>query len=251
MDPAAMYEAFDSPADAIVEFLAWLAARHRLPAAPRVLDVGCGPGRLLEPLAALGWSVAACEPEPSFHARAQARGRELRIPVAQAGFGDIAHTDEFDLVLGINGSFAHVGAGAERVDALRRCAAALRPGGLLCLDLPNLLRILFEYAGPLARISEVDGTPVRLERRHAVDYERGLFLTHEEYWVEAPSGAALAHRAAHPYTITVYPDLVAACEEAGLVALETYTSFSAREPEPLGPGRMIVVARLPAAATCV
>src|SRR5688500_17450059 len=114
MDPAALYEAFDSPPDAIVGFLKWLAARHRLPAAPRVLDVGCGPGRLLEPLAALGWCVAACEPDPSFHAHALARGRDLGIPVEQAGFAEIAHANEFDLVLGINGSFAHVAPGAER-----------------------------------------------------------------------------------------------------------------------------------------
>jgi hypothetical protein len=35
-------------------------------------------------------------------------------------------------------------------------------------------------------------------RRHAIDYDRALFLTHEEYWIEADGGAVRAHRATHP-----------------------------------------------------
>jgi hypothetical protein len=135
-------------------------------------------------------------------------------------------------------------AAEERADALARCRRALRPGGVLLLDLPNLLRILKEYGGPAEHRAERDGRPVRLTRRHTVDYQRAAFITHEEYWESDESGTErLVLTMDHPYAITAFPDLAYLIRQAGLEDLRTYTSYSARTPEPLGPGRMIVAAR--------
>jgi SAM-dependent methyltransferase len=245
---ATLYAAFDSEPTSIVEFLAWLVDARGAGGAPaRALDVGCGIGRLLSPLAARGWRVVGLEPDAEYAAYAAARvqavaGAEVRVGgfgEVEAQVGDVA---PFDLVAGINGSFAYLRTPSARAAALAQCRAVLRTGGSLVLDLPNLLRILFEYGGPSVQERELEGRSVRLERRHRVDYGQALFITDEAYLVREAAGARWALRREHPYAITTWPELAHALTVAGFGALRTFTSFAARAPEALGPGRMLIVA---------
>ncbi|MFL5620946.1 MAG: class I SAM-dependent methyltransferase [Gemmatimonadaceae bacterium] len=246
---AALYAAFDTDPTPIVDFLAWLVTSQldRV-AAPRVLDVGCGLGRLLPPLAARGWQVLGLEPDVEYAAHAAARLREVvGAEVRVGGFTDIqARTGDVtpaDLVVGINGSFAYLTTPAARADALGQCRQALRAGGLLVLDLPNLLRILYEYRGPAMDARELDGRMIRLERRHRLDYDNALFITDERYEVREASGIMWELRREHPYAVITWPELSAALRAADFSHLRTFTSFVARVPERLGPGRMLVVAQ--------
>ena len=54
-------------AEAVAAFLAWLAQHRELGPQVRVLDVGCGPGRMFAEFGTLRWSVSATEPNPDFH----------------------------------------------------------------------------------------------------------------------------------------------------------------------------------------
>lgn len=112
---------------------------------------------------------------------AYAAARVQGIPgteVRRGGFVDIracaSDVAPVDLVVAINGSFAYLQTPEERADALAQCREVLRPRGLLVLDLPNLLRILFEYDGAATYERELNGRAVRLERRHRVEYDRAL-----------------------------------------------------------------------------
>ncbi|CAA9298365.1 MAG: hypothetical protein AVDCRST_MAG11-647 [uncultured Gemmatimonadaceae bacterium] len=245
---ATLYAAFDSDPAPVVGFLAWLVgAGGPGPAPARALDVGCGIGRLLTPLAALGWQVVGLEPDAEYAAYAAARARSVAgVEVRTGAFTDVdaqvGAMAPFDLVAGINGSFAYLPTPASRAAALAQCRRVLRPGGLLVLDLPNLLRILFEYGGPAVQEREVDGRVIRLERRHRLDYTRALFVTDEAYVVREATGAQWTSRREHPYAITTWPELAHALAAAGFGTLRTFTSFEARAPEPLGPGRMLIVA---------
>jgi SAM-dependent methyltransferase len=245
---ATLYAAFDSDPAPIVDFLAWLVGAGGAGPAPiRALDVGCGIGRLLAPLAGRGWQVTGLEPDAEYAAYAAERirsvaGAEVRVggfADVEARVGDMA---PFDLVAAINGSFAYLQTQASRADALAQCRRVLRPGGLLVLDLPNLLRILFKYGGPAVQEREVEGRAVRLERRHRIDYTRALFVTDESYVVHEAAGAPWTLRREHAYAITTWPELAHALTAAGFGTLRTFTSFEARAPEPLGPGRMLIVA---------
>ncbi|MGZ8378277.1 MAG: class I SAM-dependent methyltransferase [Gemmatirosa sp.] len=245
---AALYAAFDTDPTHIVEFLAWLLA-PRAPghASARVLDVGCGIGRLLQPLAARGWHVLGLEPDTEYAAYAATRTRALRgAEVRTGGFTDVearaGDAAPFDLVVGINGSFAYLTTPADRASALAQCRRVLRPGGLLVLDLPNFLRILFEYGGPATHDRDVDGRAIRLTRDHRLDYDRALFITDEQYTVREATGTEWGLRREHPYAIVTWPELATALAAAGFGRLRTFTSFAARAPESLGPGRMLVVA---------
>jgi SAM-dependent methyltransferase len=243
--PAELFRAFDGDPKPVTAFLLSLAEGYCLRRSPRVLDIGCGTGRMLPPLAALGWRVTGMEPHPAFRAYAQQLA-PAGAQVRPGGFCDVSADEEFDLIAGINGSFAHLLTAEERVDALSRCWRALVPNGVLLLDLPNLLRILKEYSEPAERRAELGGRTIRLLRRHVVDYDRAAFITYEEYWQAEETGMErLALTLEHSYAVTAYPDLAFLIRQAGFEELRTYASYAARAPERLGPGRMIVAARRP------
>jgi SAM-dependent methyltransferase len=245
----ALYVAFDTDPTPIVEFLAWLLPSYGVDAsAPRVLDVGCGPGRLLAPLADRGWRVRGMEPDPGYRdSAATIAARHPGTSVVGGGFADVGtgrgETAAYDLIVGVNGSFAYVLTPRERSEALHRCRAALRIGGVLFLDLPNMLRILFEYAAPQALARSTDGRHIRLERHHEVDYEKATFTTHERYVVREADGRSWEARREHPYAITTWPEMEHVLSNAGFADLRTYTSYSARSTEALGPGRILIAAR--------
>jgi SAM-dependent methyltransferase len=249
LSAAALYAAFDTDPSPIVEFLVWLMAhRAKGRSVSRVIDVGCGIGRLLPPLATRGWHVLGLEPDAEYAAYAAERTRALEnTDVRIGGFTDIRsltnHIPAADLVVGINGSFAYLPTPVVRADALAQCREALRPGGLLVLDLPNLLRILFEYGGPAIEERAIGNRVIRLERGHRLDYDKALFITDERFVVREADGATSELRREHAYAITTWPELASALRAADFDHLRTFTSFAARAPETLGPGRMLIVAQ--------
>jgi SAM-dependent methyltransferase len=245
---AELYVAFDTDPGPIVEFLAWLLQSYGVEAsAPRVLDVGCGPGRLLAPLADRGWHVQGMELDAGYRSyAAKVAAQHPGASVVGGGFADIGRlgeTADYDLIMGVNGSFAYVLTPRERSEAFACCRAVLRTGGVLFLDLPNMLRILFKYAAPNPLERRTEGRHIRLERRHELDYQKAVFTTLERYVVREADGGSWETRQEHRYAITIWPELERALHKAGFDDLRTYTSYAARTVETLGPGRILIAAR--------
>jgi SAM-dependent methyltransferase len=97
----------------------------------RLLDVGCGTGRVLAALAALGRDVVGLEVEPAAAERARARGLDVVV-------GDMR---TFVLQHPVDGAFSHLSTFRHLLDDrdvashLRAMAAALpRPGSLYAVD---------------------------------------------------------------------------------------------------------------------
>lgn len=251
---AELFRAFEADPTRVVEFLKWLAERYGLPLPPRVLDLGCGTGRVLEPLARLGWRARGLEPNPAFRAAAREAAEPVGASVSPGGFQDVDAEDAFDLVIAVNSSFAHVVSAEERQDALRRCRRALVPGGALLLDVPNYVWILSHYGAPEDRWAEWRGRRVRLRRWHEVDPHAAVFTTREEYAVFEPAGESgeeleleplATHEMVHPYAILTYPEVAFQLKLAGFGETETFSSYGTRTPEPLTGERMMVTARRP------
>jgi SAM-dependent methyltransferase len=104
----------------------------------RVLDVGAGPGRLVEALGAAGYDAHGIEPSQRSVALAHAAGRD----VEQRGISD--HSDS-----GLNAAVLwHV---LEHLDdapaALATVRSWLRPGGLLLVGVPNAASLQAEIGG--------------------------------------------------------------------------------------------------------
>ena len=96
----------------------------------RALDVGCGSGRVLRALAAMGWEARGVDFDPAAVAAARAQG--LRADAGgldQQGFAP----ESFDAV-----TASHVLEHVEDPESfLRACARVLAPGGALVVVTPN------------------------------------------------------------------------------------------------------------------
>jgi len=114
-------ERWHEPADAVEEAI--LAA---LP--DPVLDVGCGPGRIVAALADAGRLALGVDPSPEAIARALRR----RAPVVQRSvFDPLPGEGSWGSVVLLDGN---VGIGGDPATLLSRCAELLRPGGRLVAE---------------------------------------------------------------------------------------------------------------------
>ena len=105
-----------------------------------VLELGCGTGRLLVPLARAGFEVEGVDRSEAMLARAAerlARHALSRVRLHQADLTDLAELPERHYrlaILAVNG-FLHLPDRPAQQAALAQIHRVLRPGGLLLLDL--------------------------------------------------------------------------------------------------------------------
>lgn len=104
-----------------------------VPAGARVLDAGCGTGRVMIRLAELGYDCVGVDLDASMLAVAQRQAPGLPwYQVDLAGFEPdlLGIAADFDLVVAAGNVFPLLAAGTEAT-VMGRLAAALRPGGLM------------------------------------------------------------------------------------------------------------------------
>lgn len=125
----------------------WVARRHvdflsaGLPVGAKVLDIGCGRGVLLGPLADRGFEVSGVEINESATLGADPRA-EIRIAsrLEDAQF----ETGSFDQII-IWHVLEHIEDPAHTLDECRRI---LRPGGRLVVAVPNFSSLQARWSGP-------------------------------------------------------------------------------------------------------
>jgi SAM-dependent methyltransferase len=120
----------------------------------RVLEVMCGSGRLLVPLARAGLRLAGVDISGAMLAlareRLQAAGLLERVDLLEADIRERAPRGSFGLAIVAVNSFMHLASTADQLAALEHIHAALAPGGVLAIDLfsPDP-RMLIEQNGAL------------------------------------------------------------------------------------------------------
>ncbi|WP_344454819.1 class I SAM-dependent methyltransferase [Actinocorallia aurantiaca] len=104
-----------------------------VPPGARVLDAGCGTGRVMIRLAELGYDCVGVDLDDSMLAVARKNAPELtwlQADLAEFDPAALGIPADFDLVVAAGNIFPLLAPGTEP-DAARRVAAALKPGGLL------------------------------------------------------------------------------------------------------------------------
>ncbi|MGW1674152.1 class I SAM-dependent methyltransferase [Streptomyces sp. NPDC002324] len=141
-----------------------------LEAPARVLDAGCGTGRIAIRLAELGHECVGVDVDPSMLAVAR-----RNAPAQEWLLGDLAHLGllglkpDFDLVLAAGNVIPLLAPGTEPA-VVRQLAAALRPGGLLVTGM-GLDAAHLPLAEPPLTVREFDHwcaeAGLTLRQRHA------------------------------------------------------------------------------------
>jgi SAM-dependent methyltransferase len=106
----------------------------------RLLDVGCGPGLLLDEARARGYETVGLElsRESARHAR-----EHLGLDVREAPLEEFDEREAFDVVV-LADVIEHLD---DPVGGIERCASLLRPGGVLCVVTPDPSSLTARLAG--------------------------------------------------------------------------------------------------------
>ena len=244
MDQSQLYTLYESDPAPIVAFLGFLRESYGLPESASILDMGCGPGRMLRPLAESGWVVTGYEPDPDYAIAAQRTAESIReAQFRQAGLLELDEDSVFDVVALINGPLSYVLDPGARREALDRCRMALRPRGVLFLDLANFPWILKNYREPPRLELDVDGTKVIRTARHEIDYQKGHFTHHDHFEWVLPGGEANSVDKTHRMAMVSFPGIEYFLGELGFTDVATFNGFQDRKPAPLTGKRMMVSAR--------
>lgn len=107
-----------------------------------VLELGCGTGRLLLPLAALGLPVTGVDISPALlamaHAKLAMHPQHSAVTLVEADLRDLELPQhDFAFAFCTSNTLMHLSNAADQLAALERAALHLRPGGLLLIDLFN------------------------------------------------------------------------------------------------------------------
>lgn len=101
----------------------------------RLLDVGCGTGVFLEAALAAGIDAYGLDAAPEMIDVAAARAGAGRVRVQR--MQDIDEVDAYDVICSLSWTIHYAESLKELEDVIARCRRALRPGGLLILQVAN------------------------------------------------------------------------------------------------------------------
>jgi 2-polyprenyl-3-methyl-5-hydroxy-6-metoxy-1,4-benzoquinol methylase len=190
-----------------------------LEAGTRVLDLGCGYGRVSVPLARRGCIVTGVDAsEPMLElAEERARAGGVAIDLVHCDMREIDAPEEFDAVLSLGTALGYVEAEQADAAALAAAGRSLVAGGRLLIDTEN--REPKVRMAPTASF-DIAGTTVRSERRY--DHLTGR-------WHERMSWADGAAADAAEYSLRLYTavELKEMLEAVGLTVDGLWGDFEA------------------------
>jgi SAM-dependent methyltransferase len=247
---AQLYDAFPFADD--LPFYLDLAERQ----GGEVLELCCGSGRVLLPLARAGHRLVGLDASP--HMLALARQKLLaagpavleRVRLVQGDLRTFALEQRFGCALIAVKSFAYLTSRADQQRALERVAAHLRPGGRLALDLLQPAPTwLARPPGSLNQdlVQEVPERGITVARTEAVvstDLANQIRVIRSAYEVVQRDGSLTKRFVEWPYRYVFRFEAELLLERAGLEVEAVYGGYQ-REPLTSDSPLMLLVARKP------
>lgn len=207
-DPFDTYARFYDPDmgdwDADLRMYEQFAARCGSP----ILELGCGTGRVLLPLARQGYHITGIDASAKMLALARAKisAEELGnlVTIVEQEMVELDLEDKFNMAFAALNSFAHLHTTDEQLDALSRVRRHLNPGGLLILDMfnPDIGRLL-DARGQLtlAKTMTAPDTGHRLMRFYSEEVDLAQQLIHTTYILDEIDDQGHVQRTLFPFTL--------------------------------------------------
>ncbi|MFO7957967.1 MAG: class I SAM-dependent methyltransferase [Candidatus Brocadiia bacterium] len=226
-----------------MEFLRW--ALREVCARPvrDVLDVGCGTGYHVVPLAREGYDVRGCDSSSAMLA-------ECRRKLGEAGLHaelvrrDMRRLDvqaAFDAVLAMNSVLCYVEDAAAVSEVLERLYAALRPGGLLVIDNWNFLAQWYRLEEEYEEVREGDGIRLVYRSCHWLEDFAGIYHVEVEAEVTEPDRSYEFH-SDEALKVMAADEVRLRVELAGFRPVAAYPSYDLSLQNETSGDRMIFLA---------
>ena len=204
--------------------------------AGRVLELGCGTGRVSIPLARAGVPLVGIDRSQPMLARAQARRRRARLGInPPCARGDIRAlpfvSSTFAMVLAPYGVLQSLVRDRDLTQALESVARVLSPGGLLAIDLVPDVPNWREYRNQV-RLRGRAGGGTRLTLIESVRQDRRRHLTtFEQRYVERRDRRSMEHVFALTFRTLSVPQMTRRLARAGFAIEAVYGDYRGRSWE--------------------
>jgi SAM-dependent methyltransferase len=211
-----------------------------------VLELGCGTGRVLVPVAKTGVAIAGVDRSAAMLLRARRRlrgARNVRAALVRADIRDLPFTRHFALVMAPYGIVQSLTSDRDLKRTLDAVARVTVAGGVLALDLvPDLTRWK-EYRRRVTHSGRVRGARVALIESVRQDRKRGLTIFDEEY-VERRGASRRVHKFSLAFRTVSVPQMVRRLERAGFRVDAVLGDYNGRAWDPCADVWLILATRV-------
>ncbi len=215
-----------------------------------ILELGCGTGRLLVPLAQEGYDVVGVDTSTDMLERARARLDAVQVTNAQIWrldmrqLGDLPD-EHFRLVFCAVNSFLHLGSREDQLSALRAAGRVLHHRGVLILDVfhptPSSLQTMDDRLTLDGTWSVPDGSRIDRFSYRRVHPAQQLIETTLLYDQTAPDGTMRRTSTSYQTRYVHHFEMLGLLDDAGFALESVYGSY-ALDPLEDGSDVMIFVA---------
>ena len=226
------FYSMDSDPRDIFHFFEWLFAEKFSEKVLRIADVGCGTGRMIELFANAGHDVTGFEPDDYYFQEAK-KLESGKVRVLKKGFTGIDDENRYHAILAVNGPFEYLLTPDDRSLALRKMYRALKPGGIVFLEVVNFLLILKNYKPEDDSAVESGNERVTRHVRHEFDFVKNT-MRHFDHFERFLDGKKIEEAdKLHEFGMFSLSELEFLLRLNGFTGIETYNSYNSRSPEPV------------------
>lgn len=210
-----------------------------------ILDLGCGTGGHLLPLASRGYDVAGVDRSAEMLAQARRKGEEAGFPLAlhQGDVRDLDLGQPFDAVISMFAVMSYQCTNQDLLDAFGTARRHLEPGGLFVFDLWFGPAVLRDPPTDRYRIIEQGEERVVRFAHPELDLLTQLVTVHYRVWHFRGSTLLSEVEESHPMRFLFPQELYHLLASAGFETIEVCPIFELGKPPSAQTWTISVIAR--------
>ncbi len=210
-----------------IRFLHWVFQELADVEVREILDVACGTGRHAIPLSKKGYTVTGGDRSQAMLAvlEEKVRRANIEIPVIKCDMKDIEFREEFDAIICMYTSFNYLLTDQDIEKALVAFHRALRPGGIVILDLMNPIFYIGKFREITVEHHQEGQMCIQRTFKHTLDEVRSLWYQ-DEFVVADDGNSVSTCREIHTMRMLTYPEISHFIRDAQFVDIKCYGNFT-------------------------